>query len=72
MIVAKNLTNVLKFMPHMKIVKDLQKYIHDQTDEDKVVLEDKNEVILSPIIFTEIIDVEKEDCSYQDMPLFKL
>jgi hypothetical protein len=72
MIVAKNLTNVLKFMPGMQIVKDLQTLIQDQTDEDKMVLEDPNEVIMSPVIFTEIIDGDKEDSPYRGMPLFKL
>jgi hypothetical protein len=72
MIVAKNLTNVLRFMPHMKIVKDLQNLIQDQTDEDKMVLEDPNEVIMSPVIFTEVIEDEKEDTNYRQMKLFKL
>lgn len=72
MIVAKNLTNVLKFMPQMRIVKDLQKYIQDQTDEDKMIFEDINEVIMSPVIFTEIIDIDKEDSPYINMPFFKL
>ena len=72
MIVAKNLTNVLKFMPGMQIVRDLQALIQDQTDEDKIALEDPNEVIMSPVIFTEIIDGDKEDSPYRGSPLFKL
>lgn len=68
MIIAKNLTNVLKFTPQMLIVKDLQKLIQDQTDEDKIIFEDANEVIMSPVIFTEILNSDQ----YAEMPLFKL
>lgn len=68
MIIAKNLTNVLKFTPQMLIVKDLQKLIQDQTDEDKIIFEDANEVIMSPVIFTELLNSDE----YAEMPLFKL
>jgi len=56
MIISKNLTNVLRFMPQMLIVKDLQKLIQDCTDEDKMIFDDANEVLMSPVIYTEIID----------------
>jgi len=37
-----------------------------------MILEDPNEVIMSPVIYTEIIDADKEDSPYHQMQLFKL
>jgi hypothetical protein len=37
-----------------------------------MVLEDPNEVIMSPVVYTEVIDGDKEDSPYLNMPLFKL
>lgn len=37
-----------------------------------MVLEDPNEVIMSPVVYTEVIDGDKEDSPYLSMPLFKL
>ena len=37
-----------------------------------MIFEDVNEVIMSPVIFTEIINVEKEESFYLNMPYFKL
>lgn len=41
--------------------------IEDETDADKMLLDDNSEVIMSPVIFTEITN-----SSYSRLPLFKL
>jgi hypothetical protein len=41
--------------------------IESETDADKMMLEDANEVIMSPIIFTEITNPD-----FYKLPLFKL
>ena len=41
--------------------------IEDETDADKMMLEDANEIIMSPVIYTQITNPD-----YAKLPLFKL
>jgi hypothetical protein len=40
--------------PESKIVLEMTSKIEDETDADKMLLDDNSEVIMSPVIFTEI------------------
>ena len=53
-------TNILKFLPSAKIVKDMQSLVKELTDEDKMLLEDESEVIMSPVILTEVQEIPTE------------
>lgn len=65
---VKPSTNILRFHPDSKIVQEMSGKIEDETDADKMLLDDNSEVIMSPVIFTEI----KSDLSVERMQLFKL
>ena len=62
-------TNILKFIPCAKIVKDMQTIIKELTDEDKMLLEDESEVIMNPVVLTETQD---SPTSESDPQRFKL
>ena len=47
-------TNILKFLTCSKIVHDMQRQIKELTDEDKMLLEDESEVIMHPVVLTEV------------------
>lgn len=46
--------------------------IEDETDADKMLLDDNSEVIMSPVIFTEIVPSENTNVSVEKLQLFKL
>ncbi len=50
----KPVTNILRISPHCKIQKELLEAIKDETDTDKLLLDDASEVLMSPVIYTEI------------------
>lgn len=64
---CKPMTNILKFTFNNSIVKEMKMLIDGETSADKMMLDDDNEVIMSPVIYTEITDQE-----HLKMPLFKL
>ena len=47
-------TNILKLPSESKIVSEMSHKIEDETDADKMLLDDNSETIMSPVIFTEI------------------
>jgi len=53
---CKPSTNVLKFTKKNAIVQEMRKTIEDETDADKMMLDDAHEVIMSPILYTEFTD----------------
>ena len=60
-------TNIMRFTFKNAIVQEMRQKIETETVADKMMLEDANEVIMSPVIFTEITN---HDLSKS--PLFKL
>ena len=56
----KQTTNILKFLPSAKIVAHMQDGIKDISDQDKMLLEDTSEVLMSPVHLT-IIDGDELD-----------
>lgn len=60
-------TNIMRFTFKNAIVHEMRQKIEKETVEDKMMLEDNNEVIYSPVIFTEITDPDTAKS-----PLFKL
>ena len=57
----KSDTNVLKFLPSAKIVFHMKKEIPEITDQDKMLLQDSSEVLLTPVKLTKItIDNENQ------------
>ena len=52
-ITHKPTTNIIKFLPSAKIVGHMQKEIKDMTDNDKVLIEDSSEVLMTPVNLTE-------------------
>ena len=51
---VKPYTNILKISSESRLYKELSKAIEDETDTDKLLLDDANEVLMSPVIYTEI------------------
>jgi hypothetical protein len=47
-------TNILRIYPFAKIVEELTKTIQEETNQDKLMIDDHSEVIMSPEIVTEI------------------
>jgi len=47
-------TNIMRFTFKNSIVQEMRQKIETETVADKMMLEDANEVIMSPVIFTEI------------------
>jgi hypothetical protein len=64
---VKPFTNILKFYANSKIVKDLSSEIEDETNQDKLLIDDTSEVIMSPEIITNITIIH-----HKRMPTFKL
>lgn len=64
---CKASTNILRFTQKNSIVQEMRLKIEDETAADKMMLEDVNEVIMSPVIYTQITNPEHEKS-----PLFKL
>lgn len=51
---VKPYTNILRISSHCKIQQELWKAIEDETDTDKLLLDDSSEVLMSSVIYTEI------------------
>lgn len=64
---TKPYTNILKFHPSSRISVELTKNIEDETDIDKVYNDESGEIVMNPVIYTEITDN-----SLTKSPLFKL
>jgi hypothetical protein len=64
---CKPSTNILRFTHKNAIVQEMKQSIEDETSADKMMLDDAHEVIMSPILYTEITDQ-----SMEKLPLFKL
>ena len=60
-------TNILRFTQRNSIVQEMKQKIEDETAADKMMLDDVNETIMSPVLFTEITNPD-----YLKLPLFKL
>ena len=60
-------TNILRFTHKNAIVMEMKQSIESETAADKMMLDDANEVIMSPVIYTEI-----QTQAWQKMPLYKL
>ena len=50
---VKPYTNILRIYPESKICKELGKTIEDETDTDKLLLDDAGDILLTPVIYTE-------------------
>ena len=64
---CKPSTNILRFTHKNSIVQEMKQSIEAETAADKMMLDDANEVIMSPVIYTEITNQ-----AYEKLPLFKL
>ena len=64
---CKPSTNILRFTYKNSIVQEMKQKIETETAADKMMLEDTNEVIMSPVIYTEITNPD-----FEKLPLFKL
>jgi len=64
---CKPSTNILRFTQKNAIVQEMRQQIEDETTADKMMLDDAHEVIMSPVLYTEITDSAMEK-----LPLFKL
>lgn len=64
---CKPSTNILRFTQKNAIVQEMRQKIEAETAADKMMLDDINEVIMSPVIYTEITNSD-----YEKLPLFKL
>lgn len=51
---VKPYTNILKISAESRLYQELSKAIEDETDTDKLLLDDASEVLMSPVIYTEI------------------
>jgi hypothetical protein len=51
---VKPYTNILRISQESKLYLELIKAIADETDTDKLLLDDSSEVLMSPVIYTEI------------------
>ena len=60
-------TNILRFTQKNAIVQEMRQKVGMETIADKMMLEDDSEIIMSPVMFTEITVPD-----YQKLPLFKL
>lgn len=49
---CKPSTNILRFTQKNTIVQEMKSKIEDETDADKMMLEDANEIIMSPVLYT--------------------
>lgn len=52
----KPYTNILRFHQSSKISKELSLCIEDETDIDKVYNEESSEIVMNPVIYSEITD----------------
>ena len=52
----KPYTNILRFHQSSKVSKELSLSIEDETDIDKVYNEESSEIVMNPVIYSEITD----------------
>ena len=62
-ITHKPTTNILKFLPSMKIVSYMKKSINEINDTDKMLLEDSSEVLMTAVPLTDIITTTEHEKS---------
>lgn len=60
-------TNILKFTAKSGILREMRESIPEETLEDKMMLDDANEILLEPIFYTEITSSKMNE-----QPLFRL
>lgn len=65
----KPYTNILRIHPESRIYKDVYKVIQDESETDKLLLDDASEVLMSPVIYT---DITNTSYSATKHPTFKL
>ena len=51
---VKPYTNILKIFHESRLYNELNVAIKEETDTDKLLLDDSSEVLMSPVIYTEI------------------
>ena len=68
----KSDTNVLKFLPSSKIVFHMKKEIPEITDQDKMLLQDSSEVLLTPVKLTKITSDKENQPREQMIKPFRL
>jgi hypothetical protein len=51
---VKPYTNILKIFHESRLYSELNIAIKEETDTDKLLLDDSSEVLMSPVIYTEI------------------
>jgi hypothetical protein len=61
MLICKNNTNIMKFELRNRIVFEMRKKIHDETDKDKMMLEGMDECLMNPVNYTEITHPDSEN-----------
>jgi hypothetical protein len=64
---VKPSTNILRFYPNSRVVEELTAMIEEETNQDKLMVDDYSEVIMSPEIVTEITNPD-----YKKFQQFKL
>lgn len=67
---VKPYTNILRLHPESRLHQELCRAIEDETDTDKLLLDDANEVLMSPVIYTEITNPNFSNST--KTPTFKL
>ena len=68
---VKPYTNILKISSESRLYKELHKAIEDETDTDKLLLDDATEVLMSQVIYTEITNTQFLS-NLSKNPIFKL
>ena len=64
---TKPSTNILRFTKQNAIIKEMKQKVEDETVNDQMMLNEDFEVIMSPVMFTEITNLD-----HMKIPLFKL
>jgi hypothetical protein len=68
----KPYTNILRIHPESRIYKEMYRAIEDETDTDKLLLDDAGEILMSPVIYTEITNLQFASLDTKHNPTFKL
>ena len=66
---VKPYTNILRISPQARVHQELSNLIEDETDTDKLLLDDANDILMSPVIYTEITNAQHQSIKN---PTFKL
>ena len=67
----KPYTNILRINPECRIYQELYKMIQDESEADKLMLDDASEVLMSQVIYTDITNPLYAQAG-KDNPTFKL